>query len=135
MIHWFMNSSLGDRATLFLALLCYFWVMFSCFRSLTSSHHHVTWYRGLHATPIFQLLMWMAVLPLIIPALIAIVRRRKLLRSAPYIGNLRSRIFHQRECEYQRRMHSDFIRFPLASLEDGYKARFKACNWCISLDD
>lgn len=131
MADWYLNLTIFERASLFLVIACFCIVMFACFKSLTSSHSHVTWYRGIHATPAFQFIMWIGVLPLIIPAIILFIRRRRALRSASYIGNLRSRVFHKRDCEYQMKIHSDLLRFPLNSKEEGESLRFKPCNWCF----
>jgi hypothetical protein len=133
MLNWYLQSSIAERATLFLILACFSLVMFASFRSLAKSHLHVTWYRGIHATPAFQLLMWIGAVPLIIPAAILFFRRRRALQTAPYIANLRSRIYHARDCEYQRRINSDFLRYPIQSEEQAIKLGFKPCNWCISL--
>lgn len=131
MTQWFLQSSISERALLFGLIIVFCTVMFASFQSLTRSHAHVTWYRGLHTAPLFQLLMWIGIIPFVIPAVIVLVRRKRALRHAPYIGNLRSRIFHARDCEYQRRINSDLLRYPLNSREEGERYKFKPCNWCI----
>lgn len=129
-VQWYLQTSVLERASLFLILIVYMVVMVASFRSLQGSHNHVTWYRGVHASPVFQLLMWLTILPLVIPALIVVVNRRRNLRAAPFIGNIRSKKFHIRDCEYQERISSDFFRYPLWSEGEARKRGFQPCNFC-----
>lgn len=131
MLNWYLELSLPNRAALFVLLFAVSFVMFRSFTSLTGSHSHVTWYHGVHSHPIFQLLMWVGALPFIVPAIIIFMRRRRALRTAPFIGDLRTRKFHLPHCEYQQRISSDFLRYPLASKALSISSGFKPCNWCI----
>ena len=129
MIDWFMNLSITNRAISLVLLLCFCVVMSLSFRSLTRNPIF-GWYRGLQSTPIFQVLMWLGAIPLILPVFILLFRRKRLLAAAPFIGNLRTRIYHARACEYQRRIHSNFLRYPFQSAKDAQDNGFRSCNWC-----
>ena len=74
--------------------------------------------------------MWLAALPFLIPAVFLYVSRRRRLKSANYIGNIGSRVFHSPKCEYQLKIGSDLLRFPLASKEEAARKGFRPCNWC-----
>lgn len=129
---WYLALSIPQRALYFSLGVLFCIVMYRSFLSLTGSHRHVTWYRGVHSTPVFQVLMWIGAFPLIVPAVLLYVRRRRKLATAAFIGNLRSRKFHLRDCEYQRKIGSDFLRLPLRSPGHGVELGFSPCNWCLS---
>ena len=131
MLNWYSEFTLAERATLLLLIGVFCLVMYRCFRSLTGSHLHTTWYHGIHTTPIFQALMWLGAVPLIIPAIILYYLKQRSLAAAHYIGNYRTRIFHTRNCEYQQRISSDLQRCPLDSIEQASRYRFKPCNWWL----
>ena len=90
----------------------------------------IGWYRGFQSAPVFQIAMWIGALPLLLPAIVLFLYRRRSLQSARFIGNLRSRIYHEPDCEYQHRIRSNFLRYPLDSAEDAAIRRFRPCNWC-----
>ena len=88
------------------------------------------WYRGFQSSPIFQLVMWAGALPFVVPAIYLYFRRSRALRSSALIGNIRSRVFHKRECEYQERIGSNVLRYPLRSGDDARRRGFRPCRWC-----
>lgn len=129
MFEWYQNLSLSNQAALWFIVVCYCLVMFLSLLSFLR-FPFLGWYRGFQSTPIFQILMWLGALPLLIPAILLYLRRRRALKSVRYIGNLRSRVFHYPHCEYQRKIYSSFMRYPLNSTEDALKRRFRPCRWC-----
>ena len=130
MIDWYLNLSITHRAIGFILLVCFCVVMSLSFRSLTRSKFSTGWYRGVQSTPIFQILMWLGAIPLLFPGIILFFRRKRALASAPFIGNLQSRIYHTRACDYQRRIYSNFVRFPFQTAQDAEDRGFRSCNWC-----
>ncbi|MBL7663309.1 hypothetical protein JNK13_11220 [bacterium] len=78
--------------------------------------------------------MWLGAFPLIIPALILRSRRKRALSSARFVGNLRTRIFHDRNCEYAQRIYSNFFKYPLNTSAEATQSGFRACNWCKPVD-
>ncbi len=130
MWNWYISISLIDRAFFLLLVAGFCFVMYSALLSLISSHRHVNWYRGIYSTPIFQVLLWFGALIFIIPFLILFIKRKYALNKAAYVGNIHSRKFHCVECEYQQRISSDLLRYPLTSASEGMELGFKPCNWC-----
>ena len=128
MMDWYFNLSLVDRTLLWFLIGAYVFVFSVSFQALRGSP--AVWYRAFYTTPVFQLLMWIAVLPLIIPFLFLTVQRSRKLSQAMYIGNLRSRIFHRPDCEYQRKISSPYSRYPLSSVEEAERLGFRACYVC-----
>lgn len=129
MIQWYQNLSLTNQAVMWFLLLVYCSVMTLSLLSFLRLPY-LGWSRGFQSTPIFQILMWLGALPFVVPLLFMYLRRRRAIHSSRFIGNLRSRIFHEPNCEYQLKINSNFIRFPLASLEDARSRKFRPCNWC-----
>ena len=128
MLEWYLHLPLANKLIGLLLLISFCIVMHLCLRSFSRSP--IGWYRGFQSTPIFQISMWVGALPLFIPAIVLLVRRKKALKVAPLIGNLRSKIFHKPHCEYQQRIYSDLLRYPLASREEAKARGFRPCNWC-----
>lgn len=130
MLDWYFNLSILTRVQLFFLAGCYCYIMSVSFKSLSRGSYSIGWYRGAHSTPVFQILMWIGALPLIIPAVLIYFKKQKALSKAPFIGNIRSRIFHYRDCEYQKQIQSNFYRSPLFSIEQAHKNFYKKCNFC-----
>lgn len=130
MFNWLDNLSITQQFSLFFVVCCYCLVMTLLFLSFLR-YPFLGWYRGFQSTAVFQILMWIGVMPMILPAIYLYLRRKKKIRSAKFIGNLRSRVFHQPECEYQKKIYSNFERYPLNSFDDACKQKFRACKWCL----
>jgi hypothetical protein len=128
-VEWFLTSSIADRLVALLLVGGFSVVMFLCFRSLTGSAT-LGWYRGVHTMPAFQLLMWIGAVPLLIPALFLYERKRRTLRTAPLVGNIRSRIVHHQGCEYAIKIGSFFSRYPLFTVEEAIGKNFRPCRVC-----
>lgn len=128
MFDWYLHLSVLHRAMLFLLVIAFIVVMNGSFLHLSCGRY--SWYRGVHSTPIFQFVMWIGALPLVIPIIYLYVRRKRALKSAKFIGNLRSRIYHWPECEYQRKISSSFFRYPLESAAMAENMGFCPCRVC-----
>lgn len=128
MYEWYASLSLFERATFLLLIAAYIVVVRACFKALQGSP--AVWYRSIQATPIFQVLMWIAVAPLIIPVLYLMYIRRTKLKRAPLIGNIRSGIFHLKTCEYQQKIGSGVFRYPFYSSHEAEACGFRACRVC-----
>ena len=74
--------------------------------------------------------MWLGALPLVVPAVIIIYRRRRRLVQARFIGNLGSRIYHEPWCEYQLKISSFFLRYPLSRAAEAEALGFRPCRVC-----
>ena len=129
MFELYQNLGSFNQAALWFLVACYSFVMSLSLLSFLR-FPFLGWYRGFQSTPIFQILMWIGALPLLIPVVILYVRRRRAVSSARFIGNIRSRIFHYPDCEWQRKIHSNFSRFPLNSMDDALSRRFRPCKVC-----
>jgi hypothetical protein len=74
---------------------------------------------------------WTLALPLIIPFFILVLRRKRALKTSPFVGNILSRIYHRRGCEYERKMGM-FRKYPLWSASAAERQNFRPCRWCGS---
>lgn len=128
MLDWYLNLSLTERALSWLLLGAA--VFFSYRAFLALRHSHVAWYRGFHSSPLFQVFIWIFAIPLVLPAALLVRSRLRRLERAPLIGNIYSRVYHLRECEYQQRISSIFKRYPLVSNAEALERGFKPCAWC-----
>lgn len=90
----------------------------------------VGWSRGFQSAPLFQLLMWTLSIPLVLPFLFFYFRRIRKLRLSEFVGNIRSRKFHKKDCEYQRKISSNFFRYPFLSVKDAERQGYSPCDWC-----
>ncbi|SRR5581483_1878280 len=124
MLAWYLHSTLVQRLYLALLLGTASWVAYRFFLGLLAEPW--SWYRGVQSTPVFQVTMWVLATPFIVPVL----RRRLRLRSAPFVGNVRSRVYHRRDCEYQIKITSFFFKRPFNSGEDACRAGFRPCRFC-----
>lgn len=88
------------------------------------------WRRSFHSTPAYQLLLWFAAALLVIPFAWCLIRRNQALRRATYIGNIRSRIYHLPNCEYQRKIATNFYRYPIKSNAEAVSHGFRPCYVC-----
>ncbi len=128
MTDWYLELSLFNRGALWLLVVSYIFVFYLSFQALKGSP--AVWYRGFFTTPVFQVLMWIAILPLVIPFFLLAAGKWRQLKSAVYIGNMRSRIFHRRDCEYQQMIASIFFRYPLSSVIEAEELGFQGCHVC-----
>lgn len=111
LVEWYLQSSLLERLMVWALPPA---IMFFSWRALRAlAHNNVAWFRGFHSTPVFQLFLWLTAFPLIVPFFLMVRARKAQLARAGYIGNLYSRVYHRRDCEYQKRIGSLFQRFPL----------------------
>lgn len=131
MVELFWSLSLPDRLFGIAIVIVFSFVMYRSLRSFSRSSS-VGWYRGFQSTALFQIIMWLAALPFLIPAVYLYLARRARLKEARFIGNIGSRVFHAPKCEYQLKMRSDLLRFPLASRDEAIRRGFRPCNWCQS---
>jgi hypothetical protein len=127
-MEWYLSLTILERAALWIIVGAYLTVMTGSFLDLIGNPW--SWYRGIHSTPLFQVLMWLGALPLIVPFFVFLFLRKQALERAPLIGNLSSHIYHCPDCEYQRRITSSFSRCALSSPEDAEARGFRQCTWC-----
>ena len=128
MFDWYLNSSIGERSSGLLLICVFICVTSACFYGLLRSPW--AWYRGINSMPIFQVVMWLGALPLIVPFLVFVVIRKRHVARAKFIGNLHSRIYHRKTCEYQYKISSFFLRFPFDSKLEAETGGFRACRVC-----
>lgn len=129
MINAFLNLPPSDQLLGLAIAVAFSFVMYRCLRSFSGSSS-AGWYRGFQSTAVFQIIMWLAALPFLVPAVCLYLVRRARLKEARFVGNIGSRVFHSRKCEYQVKMRSDLLRFPLASRDEAVRRGFRPCNWC-----
>lgn len=131
MINFLLNLPLSDQLLGLAVALALSFVMFRSLLSFSRSSS-AGWYGGFQSTAVFQLLMWACALPFLVPAVCLYLIRRAKLRDARLIGNVGSRVFHSPRCEYQVRMKSNLLRYPLGSREEALRRGFRPCAWCQS---
>ncbi len=110
-MEWYGELTVVERITLLIIIGIFSFVMHRCWQSL--KHSNVAWHRGFHTTPVFQILMWIGAGIFMIPLFFLSRRRKAALASARFIANIRSRIYHKPDCEYQIKISSDVWRYPL----------------------
>ncbi len=130
MLELFWSLPLADRLFGIGVGIVFSFVMYRSLRSFSRSSS-AGWYRGFQSTAAFQIIMWLAALPFLVPAVCLYLVRRARLKEARFVGNIGSRVFHSRKCEYQVKMRSDLLRFPLASRDEAVRRGFRPCNWCL----